>query len=69
MVAAGIKSRDKSIRCNNTICAARDLKLLTSAAIYGRNASGKSNLISALNFMHEFVKSSAKDTQASKNSR
>ncbi|MGO9122299.1 MAG: AAA family ATPase [Desulfomonilaceae bacterium] len=65
MVAAAIKSKDKSLDANNTISAAQNLKLLTSAAIYGPNAGGKSNLVSALNFMNRFVKSSAKDTQVS----
>jgi len=39
------------------------LPLLRSAAIYGANASGKSNLIRALAFMRGFVLSSAKDSQ------
>ncbi|MGI5870332.1 MAG: AAA family ATPase [Kiritimatiellia bacterium] len=39
------------------------LRLLKSAAIYGANASGKSNLIAALKFMRRFVLSSSKDTQ------
>jgi AAA15 family ATPase/GTPase len=39
------------------------LRLLKSAAIYGANASGKSNLIAAMNFMRRFVLSSSKDTQ------
>lgn len=38
-------------------------RLLKSAAIYGANASGKSNLIAAMNFMRRFVLSSSKDTQ------
>ncbi len=40
-----------------------DLSLLRSAAIYGANASGKSNLISAMAFMKNFVLHSAKDSQ------
>lgn len=40
-----------------------DGRLLKSAAIYGANASGKSNLIAAMNFMRRFVLSSSKDTQ------
>jgi AAA15 family ATPase/GTPase len=35
------------------------VKLLKGAAIYGPNASGKSNILSALSFMRYFVKSSA----------
>lgn len=38
-------------------------KLLRSAAIYGPNASGKSNLLSALAFMQYMVVSSAKEVQ------
>lgn len=38
-------------------------KLLKSAIIYGANASGKSNLLSALRFMRWFVINSFKDTQ------
>jgi uncharacterized protein len=63
MVAAAIKSKDKSVDEANIINASTGLKLLTSAAIYGANASGKSNLMSALSFMNSFVESSAKDTQ------
>lgn len=40
-----------------------DIRLLKSAAVYGANASGKSNLIAALNFMRRFVLSSSKETQ------
>ena len=65
MVAAAIKSKDKSVDETNIIKASKGLKLLTSAAIYGANASGKSNLMSALSFMNSFVESSAKDTQVS----
>ena len=46
----------------NTI-EAGGLRLLKSAAIYGANASGKSNLIAAMRFMRYFVLSSSKDTQ------
>lgn len=40
-----------------------NLSLLRSAAFYGANASGKSNLISALQTMRKIVMTSAKDTQ------
>src|SRR4051794_3374645 len=36
-----------------------DLNLLKVAAIYGPNASGKSNLIRAMRFMNWFIRSSA----------
>lgn len=39
------------------------LKLLKSAVIYGPNAAGKSNLISALGFMHRFVLDSSRHGQ------
>lgn len=38
-------------------------RLLRSAVVYGANASGKSNLIKALDFMQEFVLSSSKESQ------
>lgn len=55
MVAAKIKARDESVNDNNTIVVNDKLSLLTSAGIYGANASGKSNLIKALGFMRLFV--------------
>lgn len=41
-----------------------DLALLTSAAIYGANASGKSNLVTALSFMRWFVMNSVRALEA-----
>ncbi len=38
-------------------------RLLPSAALYGANASGKSNLLGAFVFMRNFVLASSKDTQ------
>jgi hypothetical protein len=38
-------------------------RLLKSAVIYGANASGKSNLIMAMNFMRMFVLTSSRETQ------
>lgn len=58
MVAANLKSENSSIDENNTFAVDKNLSLLTSAAIYGANASGKSNLIQALGFMRTFVLSS-----------
>ena len=57
MVAANLVSQDKSLDENNTFTVGK-LKLLKSAAIYGANASGKSNLIKALNFMIRFINDS-----------
>lgn len=39
------------------------LRILKNAAIYGANASGKSNLLLAINFMHHFVIDSSKESQ------
>lgn len=64
MVATNIVSKDKSVDENNVFSADRELTLLKSAAIYGANASGKSNLIAALRFMRDLVLNSSKETQA-----
>ena len=40
------------------------LKLLKSSVIYGANASGKSNLLSAFAFIKKFIKSSSNESQA-----
>ena len=40
------------------------LKLLRSAVIYGANASGKSKLLEAMDFMRSFILTSSKETQA-----
>ena len=61
--ATALTSRDKELD-ENTIFAAAGLRLLTSTAIYGANASGKSNLVLALDFMRTFMLQSSKDTQA-----
>ena len=55
MVAAPIAMRDSAIDENNLFPATKEIKLLKSAAIYGANASGKSNLVRALSFMKEFT--------------
>jgi uncharacterized protein len=64
MVAAILKARDQKINENNTIKVDDTLTLLTSAAVYGANASGKSNLITAIKFMRSFILGSSRDTQA-----
>ncbi len=55
-----------SITENETNCfrQGETLTLLKSAAIYGANSSGKSNLIKALGFMRQFVIDSSKEGQA-----
>ncbi len=65
MVAAAIRSKDKVVDENNVVETDQKFKLLTSAAIYGANASGKTNLLSAVRFMTNFIADSAKDTQTS----
>ncbi|MBI5208129.1 MAG: ATP-binding protein [Candidatus Firestonebacteria bacterium] len=59
MVASSIKEHE-----NTNLFVENKIKLLKSAAIYGANASGKSNLIKALSFMKKFVFISSKETQA-----
>ena len=62
MVAANTKARDPKINENNTIIVDDQLTLLTSTAIYGANASGKSNFIRAMAFMKRFVINSSKES-------
>ncbi len=64
LVAAPIKSKDSALDENTVIQVANNPDLLTSAVIYGANASGKSNLIQALAFMKHFVLHSPKETKA-----
>jgi len=58
MVASSLKARNTELNENNLFAAHGGLELLTSAAIYGANASGKSNLIGAIHFMVGFVRNS-----------
>ncbi|HBA90662.1 MAG TPA: abortive infection protein [Anaerolineaceae bacterium] len=55
MVAAKLTATDPQIDINNTVQVDDDLTLLTSAAVYGANASGKSNLVKALGLMRRLV--------------
>lgn len=59
MVAAPIVVGDSPINGNNLFLATKEIELLKSAAIYGANASGKSNLVRAISFMKEFTINSA----------
>lgn len=63
MNAANMVSKDEKLDIENVIRVDRDLSLLKSAAIYGANASGKSNFMTAVLFMRDFVKNSSKNTQ------
>jgi len=65
MVASSITEEDKELNENNVFPINDKLSLLKSAAIYGANASGKSNLVAAINFMKWFVLNSSKETQVS----
>ncbi|MDJ0618748.1 MAG: ATP-binding protein [Calothrix sp. MO_192.B10] len=64
MVAANLVAKDKKLDENNVFAVDEDLKLLKSTAIYGANASGKSNLVKALGFMKWFMVNSSKNTQS-----
>jgi uncharacterized protein len=64
MVAANLVSQDKSLDSNNVFAVDEELSLVKSAAIYGANASGKSNLAKALQFMKWFMVNSSKETQS-----
>jgi len=59
MEAVGIHEFDDS----NVIPLENKTRLLKSSSIYGANASGKSNIIKALAFMVNHVKTSAKEMQ------
>ncbi|NJN68205.1 MAG: ATP-binding protein [Chloroflexaceae bacterium] len=67
MVAANnIRSRSEALDEHDehkVFSAGPGLELLTSAAVYGANASGKSNLIRGLDFMRMFVLNSSRETQ------
>ena len=62
MVASPLESQDRELDERNLFAAPGDLNLLTSGAIYGANASGKSNFISAIHFMRHFVINSTNST-------
>ncbi len=56
---------DKTRMADNVIDVPKfHLKLLRSAVIYGANASGKSKLLEAMDFMRSFILTSSKETQA-----
>ena len=64
MIAAPIKSKNPSLDENCVIQLSDNPSLLTNTAVYGANASGKSNLVQALAFMKSFVMNSSKGTKA-----
>lgn len=61
MIAANLTSEDPTLDQNNVISVGKDLRLLKTAALYGANASGKSNLGVALRFMRDYVQVSAQE--------
>ena len=61
--ATSLTSRDKRVD-EGTIFEVNGLRLLTGAAIYGANASGKSNLAKAFVFMQSFIRNSSNNSQA-----
>ena len=65
MVAAKINAREKRVDENNILPIDNELTLLNSTAIYGANASGKSNLVAAIAFMRNFILNSSRESQAS----
>ena len=52
-----IASIDRDMEASHCIApeTTTDLKLLKAAAVYGANASGKSNLIKAILYMRDFI--------------
>lgn len=64
MLATRVSARDKRIDENNVFNAIDEINLLKSAAVYGANASGKSNLIRALSFMKGLILTSSKESQS-----
>ncbi|MCX8062246.1 MAG: ATP-binding protein [Anaerolineales bacterium] len=63
LLATPLRSLNKEIDSSNVFQIGK-VKLLRSAAIYGANASGKSNLIRAILFMRHFVLESSTKLQA-----
>jgi len=59
-----VSSNIKELKEKNTFQASKKISLLKSAAIYGPNASGKSNLYLAMFFMKDFVINAAKETRS-----
>lgn len=66
-MVAGNATKDKELASNTFDSGIPKLgNLLKSAVIYGPNAAGKSNLIAALAFMENMVRTSATDAQVGK---
>ncbi len=67
MSAANIVSKYKEVDVTNTIKVSDKLTLLKSKAIYGANASGKSNLIKAFQTFIIVIQDSVKDSKVLRN--
>lgn len=63
LTAAKIKSKNAELDEINVFPVKKELKLLKAKAIYGANASGKSNVIKALATFIRIIKDSVKDDQ------
>ena len=63
MVASEIDTQDEELDENNVFSVNEELSLLKTTAIYGANASGKSNFAKAFRFMQNFVINSSKEMQ------
>jgi uncharacterized protein len=63
MVAANIRSKYPNLDKSNVFAVDDDFSLLKTAAIYGANASGKSNIALAMRFVRSFALTSSKESQ------
>jgi AAA15 family ATPase/GTPase len=64
LVASTLKAKTPQVDLNSTFDVDGQLRLVKSAAIYGANASGKSNIIMALNFMKGLMINSSRESQS-----
>ncbi|TVQ51663.1 MAG: ATP-binding protein [Saprospirales bacterium] len=64
MTAAKIKSKNALLDTNNVFSVNKELSLIKSKAIYGANASGKSNVVKALGTFIRIIRDSAKEEKA-----
>ena len=58
-----VASSKKELEDSNTFFVDKKLKLLKSVAIYGANASGKTNIFKAMRFFRDFVLYSSRESQ------
>ncbi len=64
MTAAKIKSKHALLDTNNVFAVNKELSLIKSKAIYGANASGKSNVVKALITFIRIIRDSVKEEKA-----